>query len=68
VGFADTEILQEYCDKLIETGETKGLAECCKYASDVGNDFVLKFVGESLDKIPQDDNTKKLVQIIQSVS
>lgn len=69
MGFADTEILQDYCHKLIEAGKTRSLVECCKYASDVGNDYVIKFVGEHLDKIPEEDNNRKrLIQVIQSIS
>ena len=68
-GFADTEVLQEYCQKVIETKELDCLVLCCKYASDVGNDFVMKYVAESMDKIPQDDpNRKRLTQLIQNVS
>jgi len=69
MGFADTDVLQDYCQKLIESNEIESLLRCCKYATDVGNDFVIKFVGENLDKIPEDDlHRKKLVMMVQSVS
>lgn len=66
VGFAETEVLQEYCLKMIESGDTENVLFCCRYASEVGNEFVLNFAADNIDKVTtEDDNMKKLSLLLQ---
>ena len=61
-----TKVLQSFCGKAIEAGDTLALLRCLKYAADVGNNFVMTTVSESLDQIPDDDPNKSRIELLVS--
>lgn len=48
-----TAVLEQFCSKCLDEGALSKLNFCVKYASEMGNTDVVKFVAENANRLPE---------------
>lgn len=63
-GLAVTEILQDFVDLCLQQKDIEKLLSCVKYATDIGNDNLNRYVGENLNQVPEDHPLRKRLEML----